>query len=65
VKRHQLRIRVFLRPRDARTCSNRAGAYRRQGRIDQAIADYREVLKLDPALAQARSRLQGLGVREA
>jgi Flp pilus assembly protein TadD len=50
-----------LRPRDARTYYNRAGAYRRQGRIDQAIADYRQVLKLDPALVQARSKLQELG----
>jgi tetratricopeptide (TPR) repeat protein len=50
-----------LRPRDAATYYNRAGAYRKQDKIDQAIADYRTVLEINPGLVQAKEKLRELG----
>src|SRR5262249_28231960 len=51
-----------LRPQHAPTYFNRAGAYRQKGDTVQAIADYSKALELDPALVQAKTKLQELGV---
>jgi tetratricopeptide (TPR) repeat protein len=49
-------------PQDARTYYNRASAYRKQGKVDQAIADYPKALELSPDMVQAKEKLQELGV---
>ena len=53
---------VALAPNDADHLETRAEIYEGLGRRDQAVAEYQAVLRLDPAMKEARAGLQRLGV---
>jgi len=52
---------IKLNPNDATAYNNRGGAYYRKGDNEQAIADYRKVLEIDPLDQEAEINIKLLG----
>jgi len=66
IKNLDLKIRgrsklIKLNPNDATAYNNRGGAYYRKGDKEQAIADYRKVLEIDPSDQEAEINIKLLG----
>jgi tetratricopeptide (TPR) repeat protein len=67
IKNLDLKIRgcsklIKLSPNDATAYNNRGGAYYRKGDKEQAIADFRKALEIDPSYQKAKIILKALGV---
>jgi len=52
---------IALKPDNAGPYDNRAAAYEKKGLRDQAVADYRAALTIDPALKLSQDGLTRLG----
>ena len=53
-------LALVLAPQNARVIETRAEIYEKLGKHDQAVADYRAALKLDPKMTQASDGLKRL-----
>ncbi len=55
-------IAIAINPKLAQAYTNRGVAYYKKGDKEQAIADYRKVLEIDPSDQDAKRKLNILGV---
>ncbi len=53
---------IALNPNDALAYANRGATYEKKGAKEQALADFRKALEIDPSDQDAKDGLKRLGV---